>query len=126
MSAEKPLYWGLANDEQLSCTEIGERVQEFYENLEDNEPLPETIELIGFDPMKVNEERHANWLLDNLLESLDEEYGSPDGNGTQPTETMKQTAKEFVEKVLSEYHVWGCERVCTKTVRIKDYISELG
>ena len=32
--------------------------------------------------------------------------------------------KEFFDKVISEYHVWNYERVCEKTIRIKDYISE--
>lgn len=124
MSAENPSFWGMEDEERLSCTEIGERVQKFCEDYEGDEPIPETIELIGFDSMKVNEGSYAEWLLDNLLETLDEEYGDPDGDGTEPTEGMKQAANEFIKKVFSEYHAWNCEIVCKKTVHIKDYISD--
>ena len=124
MSKENPAFWGMEDEERLSCTSIAERVIKFCEDYEDDEPMPETIELIGFDQMTVSDGYHVNWILDNLLESLDEEYGDPDGYGTTPTDGMKLATKEFFDKVISEYHVWNYERVCEKTIRIKDYISE--
>jgi hypothetical protein len=123
MSAENPKFWGMKDDEYYDCNSIWEYINKFCEE-HDDDSIPETIDLIGFDPVVVNEEKQADWVLENFLESLDENYSNPDNDYTKPTDGMKLAAKEFVKKILSEYQVTTCERVCKKTVQIKDYMSE--
>ena len=124
MSKANPTLWGMYDDERLSCTSIGERVVQFCDDHEDDDPLPETITVVGYDPMKINTKNMAENILERLLEDLDEDCADPDGDNTKPTEAMKKAADEFIEKIVAEYHVWNCEGVCEKTVRIKDYVSD--
>jgi len=119
MSAENPKFWGMKNDDYCDCNSIGEYINKFCEEHDDG-PLPETIDLIGYDLVIINEEKQADRVLETFIESLDEDYG----DYTKPTDGMKLAAKEFVKKVISEYQVTTCEKVCEKTVRIKDYVSD--
>lgn len=70
-------------------------------------------------PMKIDVYRRMNhWqkrqrlaerALDQFLEDLDEEYGDPDGDNTEPTETMKAASLAFADAILKEYTPFFCE-----------------
>lgn len=119
MSAENPKYWGLEDDERLTCNTIEERLEKLYEECDGH--MPETIDVFGYDPRIVDTKNLPDWFLENFLEYLDDEYDGEDG--TDPTETMRAAAIEFVNKIVAEYHVWQCEIVCKKTIKVADYIT---
>ena len=123
MSRENPKYWGLDGDERLTCTTIEDRLQEMKE--ERYGDMPESIELVGYDPMVIGEKeikRYSDWVLDLLLVNIDEsEYGFEDY--TEETPEMEEAASEFIKKIVSLYEVKSCEIVCRKTVRVADYID---
>jgi hypothetical protein len=128
MTAENPTYWGLVGDESLSCDDIGERLQDFIDGLDPDNPIPETIEMVGFDPVPIHVENEtadiSGLILDKVLEYLDECYSVSREFEYEPTEKMEEAAKKCAKKILEEYNVYDCEEVCRKTVKISDYLNE--
>lgn len=55
--------------------------------------------------------------VEDLIESLDEEYGS-EVHMTEITEEMKQISEEFVDRILSLYVAQACEKSCEENVVI--------
>lgn len=66
----------------------------------------------------------ADRVLETLLEQLDEEYGDPEGLGTEPTIRMKEKATAFVDAVLEEYQVWSAKLVGKIEVDLIDWMKE--
>ena len=128
MSKEEPKFWGLEGESVLSCTSIQERLQEYVDGLYPDDKIPETIELFGFDPMYVlgeeEIERLSDFILDEVLEHLDENYSTAAEDPTDPSDKMKEAAKAFATVIISEYIPFDCHEVCRKTVRINDYLDE--
>lgn len=75
------------------------------------DPLPETVKVTGYRYMKFDKEPglDPDNILTDILERLDEEYGDPNGDGTEPTPRMKAAAKALSEAILSDYQPWACE-----------------
>jgi hypothetical protein len=74
------------------------------------------VTVYGFAPMPITHTcGYESWAVENLLESLDEEYGNMiDGDPTEPSKRMLRAAKVFVARVIRDYHVWTCEQVCAE------------
>ena len=51
----------------------------------------------------------ATTALERTLDDLDENYGDPDGDYSDPTEAMKSAARAFARAVLADYVPWACE-----------------
>lgn len=128
MSEARQAQWWTcdAGAERISNCEIGDAVLEWWDGLSPDEPLPETVTVYGFAPRVIDDrerERLAMQVMDDLHESLEDEYGDPDGLADATiTDSMKQAARAFVAAVLNEYSIWQCEKVCEETVTVKDYI----
>jgi hypothetical protein len=54
-------------------------------------------------------ERLAERILTTALNSLDEEYGDPDGRAPEPTPAMQEPAMACAKVILAEYKPWACE-----------------
>lgn len=118
-----PQLWSCNRDEeQLRATTIADAVDEWYGW--STEPVPEHVVVYGFAPVELPRAEHfmSGDLLEIILERLDEDHGNPE-EYTEPTEGMKEAERMFVRAVLDEYHVWQCEQVCEKRVRVRDYIT---
>ena len=117
-----PEFWGLEGDDFILWNSIEERIEEYLDDFDESifGPLPETLELIGYDPDPPRAENYEGSTLERLLEWLDENH-KMDGEFTEETEGMKQAAHEFVEKVLSEYSSTSLKELCKKTVLLADY-----
>jgi len=124
MSAEKPEYWGMLEQERLTAKSEEDCVKEFCEAWESEDPIPSEIVIYGYDPETININRLAEDTLEHVLEYLDEEYGDWDNDPDGPTDKMKLAAQDFISKVAEDYHVFKCKPVCKKTVKILDYVSE--
>ena len=121
---KEPKFWTCnEHAELLRHVDYEEAVQEWVEDLWPEE-LPETLVVYGFAPIDLSGvDVDAERVLEHLLESMDEEYGDPDGSYTIATESMKAAAEVFVETIYAEYDTWACVKVCEKTVRVADIIT---
>lgn len=112
-----PDFWGPEGTEVFSHQYIDDAI---LQELEDAWPdLPETLVMSGVVRRKAG--MCASTLLDGVLEMLDEEYGNPDAFSeayTKPTEMMVKAAEVFVHVVMSEYDVWSCEEVTTRSIDV--------
>lgn len=62
--------------------------------------------------------------LEFLLESLEEDYGDPEGAASYaPTKGMKDAEKAFINAVLREYEPWEKKEVETVKVDVKEWMS---
>lgn len=99
--------YGLEGWERLE-TEIEDVIERV---LEEYDPVPERVSIHVFRRMDVT--RHVDSIASNALEitleNLDEEYGDPGGDPTEPTQTMSEAALAFARAVVQEYKVWTCE-----------------
>ena len=66
------------------------------------------VRVYKFKPMNIyiNSDR----ILENLIETLDDEYGNPDGSNTAITENMRESAIQFADAIKSEYRSFMCEK----------------
>ena len=126
---QPPKYWHWSNDaETLAFTTPGAAVDDYVEYLhqvelgEDPPPIPEYVTLYGYAPMAI-QLPDPEWILDELLDRIEEEYGDPDGP-REPTDRMRAAASEFIDLVVEE---WGepywCEVVETRQVKVRDYVD---
>jgi hypothetical protein len=118
-----PTFYTCDEDaERLYHTSIGEAVYDHMDMIYPDQP--ETLVVYGFDPEeKPAPEKISNGhLLEDLLERLDEDYGSPE-DYAHPTDAMRAAELDFVRAVLDEYRVWRCKLVTTETVRVLDYVD---
>lgn len=110
--------YGLKDGERLESSvedamiRVLDRVPgESFEQCLDLPPWP--VKLHVYKPMEVGGEQHAQSIARSILESelntLDEEYGDPDGDYTEPTEAMKEAALTLARVILRDYKPWVCE-----------------
>ena len=76
------------------------------------------------DPTK-HADRMAAFVLEDLLERLDEDYSDPDGSYTKPNDAMKGAADVFVSAVLGQYKAWACEPTNEVVEYTRDMVRKL-
>lgn len=114
--------WGCDDSaEIITHTDRFSAIEDYLDGLD--RPFPKTIEVFGYAPMKPSIS-FRSYPLESILESLDEEFGNPNGDGTKPTEAMKEAEKAFIEVIEREYQSWMCEIVTTETVVVEDWVKE--
>lgn len=84
----------------------------------------ETVTLCGFKRMQPDWKREAAWLVDDLLERLDEELGDPLGEGSKATPGMLAAADAFLEAFRAEYEPWACEPCGSVMVDAQAWVRE--
>jgi hypothetical protein len=121
--------YGWSDSEQLS-DDADEVVSQYIEDTKDTElfdqwadrqkwPLRVSV-FRRMDPAR-NADMLAAFVLELLLERLDEEYSDPDGSYTEPNDAMKAAADVFVSAVLGQYKAWACE----PTNEVVEYTREM-
>lgn len=99
---------------------------EYPEYDEYPEETPEAVEIFVYERVKINSENTAEYVLENLIEHLDDNYSSSKecwDADFKCSEDQKKAAKEFVDKILSNYKPYDCERTGEKiTVKVSDYL----
>ena len=114
-------YWDCREyAEQLSHGDIEEAVENYLDGLYQKD-WPETLTVFGHVRMKPLDEEFSD--LERLLETLDEEYGDPDGDGPEQTPAMIEAEKAFIEVMRKEYHVWACEQVTTREINVQEWVK---
>ena len=103
---EKEFCYGEEGQERLDC-DPEDTFDNFMSNIEDGEEISYPVKVLEFRRIEVT--LRVDSILDSVLESLDEEYGDPDGDYTTPTKKMKEAAEVFAKEIISEYYSWMCE-----------------
>jgi hypothetical protein len=100
-------WWGAPHCERYTHTDPDDAIEEILD--EASGPPADYGEVVVVEVAPVNVALYAYSVLDPLLNDLDEEYGDPEGEPTEPTKAMKQAAAAFVRAVVADYKVWLCE-----------------
>ena len=116
----KIVFWDCGDPEILNFDEMDVAIEDHLSVTRAGEPLPATIEVCGYARMKATVSTLDHRALEDLLDTLDEEYGGDDP--TEPTGRMRAAAKRFVKAVLSEYVVWNCEVIERRTVNVAEWV----
>ncbi|MBE3087724.1 MAG: hypothetical protein IMZ71_01200, partial [Chloroflexi bacterium] len=123
-------FWGGPDEERLTHTEMDCAIEDILDGMamdvKNIKDLPETIEVCGFARTKLSSKSGEFWaefVLEKLLEGLDEEYGDPDGSYSDPTDGMIKASEAFVAAVIDKYEVWACEAVERETVNVQEWIK---
>ena len=101
-------FYGYDGQERLS-SEPEDVVIDLITGEEDYQGYP--IKVHVFKPIEIikDVESYVESMLDTLLENLDEEYGDPDNDYTEPTEKIKKSALDLARTIKEEYVSWMCE-----------------
>jgi len=117
---KEPVLWGSPDEERLVYTDEDVAIEAILDGIDG--PLPETITICGFARMEIDTLRLIP--LEDCLETLDEEYGDPDGEYSESTEAMKEAERVFLAAIKKEYTPWACEEVCRKEITVADWVKE--
>lgn len=126
-------FWTCDEDaERLTYEDMDEAIEYFLDDLlspkmtaqEVVDVLPKTIEVYGYVRDTIKPESYKGHVLEWFLETLDEEYGDPDGDLNDPTPGMQEAERVFIEAVLKEYVAWPCKKICTKTINTLKWVKE--
>ena len=87
--------------------------------------LPKKITVKEFELKEVEVKHYADGVINGLLESLDDDYGNPEADYTEPTDEMREIALNFVNEILKQYDVWACEENGKKhQVDVVEWVNE--
>jgi hypothetical protein len=118
---KKAKFWGDESDDILTYEDIDDAIGDVLADIPTDE-RPRTIEVYAFRPMevKVNPED----ILSPILESLDEDFGNPHGDYSEPTTKMLEAAKLLARVIDAEYDSWACESFGVVEVDVGAWILE--
>lgn len=121
------VFWSLAGSERLSHCNMDEAIEDYLDifalpggGFADN--MPYRAEFIGYARMKPHFLEKET--LNHTLEYLDEEFGDPDGEWTEPTPEMIEAERIYHEAILKEYVPWMCEPVVRTLVNLQEWIKQ--
>lgn len=108
-------------DDELSHDDPHDAIEDYLDMIHPD-PIPETVIIYGFKRIEVKIPASL-WPLHDLVERLDEEWGSPhyyDPANYDPrvTKNMKLAEEMFISIVEREYVPWACEKATQMTVRL--------
>lgn len=108
--SDTPILWDCdEHNESLWHEDKDEAIEYYLDNLPENE-WPESTIVYGFAPEVPDWSFYEYIVLEDLIERLDEQYGSP-GERTEITVGMKKAAAKFMKAIKTEYEVSPCRRV---------------
>lgn len=114
------VYYGIGDQERLNH-DIEDCIQYYLDDC-DPDNMPESIVVHENAPDKASVD--VDYMLDHVYEMLDEEYGDPDGDSTEPPECVVKKAHELAALIMQHYQVWRCEPTgVTYEVDVKKWIA---
>lgn len=122
MRNKDDIFWDMEDAEILVYNDKNEAIEMILDG--ESPSLPEKITICGYRREKVKNFLDADQILEEALERLNERYGSPDGEDPETTEEMEKAAKEFIEKIESEYVPWTCEIFTKEEIDVKKWVQE--
>ena len=120
-------FWSLDyGDEELSYTCPEDVITDhFANNVLVDEQIKFPIRVYGFNPIPIDNKFYAENAVENLLETLYDDYGSPysDYNDIMPKEVKEKLVSD-IESAISNSDIWACE-VVTCIDYTKEDVKEL-
>lgn len=124
-------YWDCSDDnERLSHTCMHDAIEYHLDCIlpPATTEWPEAVEVYGYARMPISDGDKVSWrdrLLEQLYEMVDEEYGDWEKphDGKIPSDVIL-AADNLVNTMLSNYTVFNCEKVCTETINVMDWVKE--
>lgn len=90
------------------------------------DPLPATLTVGAFVKESISEayaKDIANDLVEEQLAHLDENFGDPDGDSTEPWPELVAAAEAFAAELRRKYEVWICKCVHTVEVDVAEWVK---
>ncbi len=120
---KKIVFWDChKHQERLYHDNVADAIYAYLDDIRPNE-LPEKITVYGWVRVEVDEP-DAKYVVERILEDIDEEYGDPDGDTPEITPKMLEASKELIKVVMSEYECWACEEVTEEEIIVADWMKE--
>lgn len=116
------IAWDGLDSECMNHEDMDNAIEEV---LDDMEPLPETIEVTAFRRERIGRHWCGMKILDYILESLDEQFGDPDGERMTPTPAMFAAADALWATIEADFVPWACEAVETFEVDVQKWVREV-
>jgi|WetSurMetagenome_2_1015567.scaffolds.fasta_scaffold00973_15 hypothetical protein len=113
------IYWSCDDPEIVTCKSAEEAIEEVLEYGDGDRAG--TITLKGYVEMPLSY-NPVHGPLSRMLESLDEEFSDPCGNGTIVTDSMLEAEKVFIAAVLAEYKNRWLHDVYTEKIDVAAWI----
>ena len=115
--------YGPPGAEHLTAQDLETALADYFEDPDIcPDALPEWIEMHGFRRRELVPRgwQEPKYLVEEMLERLDEDYGNPD-EATAATPFMVKAAEHFVECIKRDYVVWACDAVLEIKVHVKTW-----
>lgn len=125
-NAEGVVFWGLPDDEQLTAESPEEFLGEFTVDIWPADVPVDGIDICGYRRMKITRP-DPTYMMELLLERLDEDYGDPEKPPTKPTDAMVAAAEALADTIAKEYVPWACDQAITVHVsreELLEYIDD--
>lgn len=141
ISGDVSAFPPVALDTLLSCYPSFKRNVEFWDKedveylwhqdkdeaihhlLEEENTIPLELKIYGYARKSISPE-YEEGLLENIYETLNGEYSSPDGDCCDPNEKVIEAFNNFFKILTEEYEPWGCEVVCSEKINTKEWIKK--
>lgn len=121
--ADLPLWDWEEDAEEIRAYSFDQAVAEALGEYEDNDqPAPRTVTVWGYRRGVISQKvLNPEWVARHSLEALDDEYGTRDGQYTDPTPAMLSAAEHFCNVIRQEYRVWSCGREVEVEVNVAEW-----
>lgn len=118
---QQTIYYAPPEAEHLRHTSINEAVNELIDEWPDFDYL-ETLEIAPCHPMTIS--RLNTWLLDLLLDDINEANTGEDGQGgiERPSQNLLEAEDRFMESALLECRPYWMEHGAATKVKIREWL----
>lgn len=122
------IFWGLEDQEHLTCTDPDDVIRYLVEDIPRGENLADYagVTVYEYKPVTVDR-RLIEAHFHEVLTTLDENYG-PDISSNdpyEPSDAVKDAYRAFVDALLKDYTPWRCEKTGkSETYNLLDWIRE--
>ena len=101
------IMWGVNGQEVLDA-DLDDCIERYLDSDDEDFEAPETITVEAYERMKLSRERVESHLSD-MVESIDDDYGDPDGT-SDPAPQIMEAWQSFCKIFVDTYEVWRCDR----------------
>jgi len=113
MNKADKIYYAIGDTNSITATNINEAIEQWLEDVAFcEEAASEDVVIKRYKQMQITPDHYIfDRTLEDLMQTLDEEFGDSEGDNTKITNGMKQAVNTFAEAIISEYPVCACEEI---------------
>jgi hypothetical protein len=117
-------YWGSEDEERFTHTDPEDAIEGLLDSRHPHPITEERLTIVGVSPRSVAGQADQRWILEEVLERLDEDFGDWEGESTEPTDEMKAAAKVFAEAIEKAYTPFQCDETARFTFNPLEWARE--